>query len=97
MPYVTQGQREYAVLETARVFAGLAAKTAVLSPNLSPGELNYVITRLIYAWVQDGLSYTNINTAMGVLECVKQELYRRVAVPYEDRKREANGDVYHAS
>lgn len=31
---------------------------------------------------------------MGVLECVKQEYYRRVAIPYEDQAKERNGDVY---
>jgi hypothetical protein len=31
---------------------------------------------------------------IGVLECAKLELYRRVAAPYEDAKCEDNGDVY---
>ena len=31
---------------------------------------------------------------LGVLECVKLELYRRVAAPYEDKKCQENGDVY---
>jgi hypothetical protein len=31
---------------------------------------------------------------MGVLECVKQEYYRRVASLYEDQAKERNGDVY---
>jgi len=31
---------------------------------------------------------------VGVLECAKMELYRRVAAPYEDKKKEENGDVY---
>jgi len=30
----------------------------------------------------------------GVLENVKQEMYRRLAAPYEDKKAEENGDVY---
>jgi len=30
---------------------------------------------------------------MGVLECVKQEFYRRRAVPYEEEKIEENGDI----
>jgi hypothetical protein len=32
--------------------------------------------------------------AIGALECCKLEFYRRVAVPYEDRKIKSNGDVY---
>jgi hypothetical protein len=41
-----------------------------------------------------GQSYSIINDIVGVLECAKMEFYRRVAVPYEDKKRTENGDVY---
>jgi len=41
-----------------------------------------------------GLSYSNVNEIIGALECIKLELYRRVAAPYEDLKIEENGDVY---
>jgi len=61
----------------------------------SEGDLNYAITTLLNKWIMDeGLCYKNLNSAIGVLECVKQELYRRVAAPYEDIKKEENGDVY---
>jgi hypothetical protein len=39
------------------------------------------------------LRYYHINKAVGVLECIKMEFYRRVAAPYEDTKIEQNGDV----
>jgi len=59
------------------------------------GELNYLITRLADAYIVDkGLSYSAINDAIGALECAKLELYRRVAVPYEEKKRSENGEVY---
>lgn len=68
------------------------------APPDSVGELNYVITRLVDDFLirsNGGVpSYTNINAVIGVLECAKQELYRRVAAPYEDKKRAENGDVY---
>jgi hypothetical protein len=35
-----------------------------------------------------------VNEAIGVLECAKLELYRRVAAPYEDEKIAESGDVY---
>ena len=38
--------------------------------------------------------YAHLNEAIGVLECAKLELYRRVAAPYEDGKRAETGDVY---
>jgi hypothetical protein len=59
----------------------------------SPGELNYVFTMLCRFYIQ-GPTYTNINDAIGALECAKQELYRRLAAPYEDKKIKENGDVY---
>ncbi len=60
------------------------------------GELNYLVTKLIDDYLQSGgtLRYAHINEVVGVLECAKQELYRRVAVPYEDKKIRESGDVY---
>lgn len=61
----------------------------------NPGVLNYVISSLIDNYLSEaGVSYSNINEVIGVLECVKLELYRRIAAPYEDKKKEENGDVY---
>lgn len=61
-----------------------------------PGELNYVITTAIDRYVneQGELNYAKINEVIGVLECAKLELYRRVAAPYEDQKMNDNGEVY---
>jgi len=53
----------------------------------TPGELNYLITTLIQEYVlQKGLNYGTLNEVVGVLECAKLELYRRIAAPYEDSK-----------
>jgi len=62
----------------------------------SEGELNYAITMLVRKWIalKGGLSYANFNAAVGVLECAKLELYRRMVAPYEDEKARLNGDVY---
>ena len=65
---------------------------------LTPGELNYLVTTLVNRYVDTvacgELRYDIINEVIGVLECAKLELYRRVAAPYEDRKCAENGDVY---
>lgn len=59
------------------------------------GELNFVITKVLLAYIDmEGLSYRTLNEVIGVLECVKQELYRRMIVGYEDQKIAENGDVY---
>ena len=44
----------------------------------------------------NGVSYSFLNDFIGVLECVKLELYRRVMTPYEDGKINENGDVFRA-
>ena len=59
------------------------------------GELNYMISALLDDYlVEKGKNYANINEVIGMLECAKLELYRRVAAPYEDEKIDQNGDVY---
>jgi len=59
------------------------------------GCFNYVISMLCEQYIKNkGLSYTSLNDLIGVLECVKQELYRRIAAPYEDIKCTENGDVF---
>ena len=73
---------------------GILDRNIGISPHIitSPGELNYVITKIILGYGMT--NYEEMNTVLGVLEAVKQELYRRVIAPYEDVKKEENGDVY---
>ena len=64
----------------------------------SAGDLNFLFTHFIVKFLKfRGLDYSNINEAIGALECAKLELYRRVAAPYEDTKIAENGDVYPAN
>jgi len=56
------------------------------------GELNYFITSLIKE-VYKPPRYYNYNRAMGMLECVKQEFYRRDIALYENEKIKENGDL----
>jgi hypothetical protein len=67
-----------------------------LAKPVSSGQLNFAITMLVDGWIerQGGVLYNNLNTAIGVLECAKLELYRRIAAPHEDKKIAENGDVY---
>lgn len=77
MPYIPSDEREH----------------AAISPQ-TPGQLNYALTEkmLCYLWDR-GVSYATMNEIVGALECAKQEFYRRVMVPYEEKKRAENGDV----
>ena len=69
----------------------------LLNPEaiLNAGELNYYISTLIDHFInKKGKSYSTINEVIGSLECVKLELYRRIAAPYENTKLQENGEVY---
>lgn len=82
MPYIRSYLRR--LLDTKNKFA------------VAPGDLNYQITKLCvdYCNRRKPHDYTLYNEVMGALECAKQEFYRRMVVPYEDKKIEENGDVY---
>ena len=63
------------------------------------GELNYQLTYLVNQYLyrrgeEFPPCYSDINEVIGVLECAKMELYRRIAAPHEDEKSMENGDVY---
>lgn len=60
------------------------------------GRLNYLISSVMGSILKNDerISYARINELIGVLDCAKMELYRRVAAPYEDDKSRINGDVY---
>ena len=60
----------------------------------APGMTNYIISRIISDDIRRNRCYITINEAIGVLECCKLELYRRLAADYEDQKCEQNGDVF---
>ena len=62
------------------------------------GELNFALTCIVDNYLQNkSLRYAHINEAVGALECAKLELYRRIAVPYEDEKMKESGDVYRSN
>ncbi len=56
------------------------------------GEINYTFSRIVAGCMKD-TSYGKIAIITGVLENIKQEFYRRMAVPYEDKKIVENGDI----
>jgi len=57
------------------------------------GDLNYIISSVIWRLFDQNPCYGNGNNLMGLLECIKQEFYRRKLAPYEDMKIKENGDV----
>lgn len=81
MPYIIQGRRDSLREETDQFLN-------------NAGELNYAISQLLIQYIlAHRLSYSTINDCLGALEGAKQEFYRRVAVPYEEKKIAENGDL----
>lgn len=56
------------------------------------GLLNYTITKLIKDLYPDA-KYHDWNEVIGMLECCKLEVYRKMIGPYEDLKEIENGSV----
>jgi hypothetical protein len=83
MPYIPKKERKE--LDT------LVERAAPLLT--SDGKINYFITKIICT-THPAISYSVLNRAIGVLECVKQEFYRRQIASYEDKKKQEEGDVY---
>lgn len=84
MPYIKQQRRsllDHSIYKIAREIR-------------HPGELNYAISKLLKMRLKSmGVNYANLNELMGVLSCVQSEFYRRIVVPYEDKKIEEHGDI----
>jgi hypothetical protein len=58
-----------------------------------PGDVTYILYRLMCRWFMDKPMYQTICEVRGVLAGVLSEFDRRFAFPYEDRKILENGDV----
>lgn len=85
MPYIKKEDREK---------YDLLVNTAQVKLKDAPaGEINYVLSSIIWSIFDKNRSYSKANELMGVLECVKQEFYRVKVAAYEDSKRIENGDI----
>jgi hypothetical protein len=78
MPYIKKCERR------------LAAENPI-----NPGELNYALTKVALEYLDEfPLNYAKLNEIVGAFDLAKAEFIRRVVAPYEDKKRDENGDVY---
>lgn len=88
MPYITQDNRAIYDGDIDKLLDTLAQQ-----PTVAPGELNYIISRIIWSRFNAKPSYTRANELVGVLECAKAEFIRRKLDPYEGIKLYDNGDI----
>lgn len=83
-PYIPKGERPNIIEKIEKLISNIN----------NAGQLNFTITKLCHEYLKKiGIRYQNLNEVIGVIECVKQELYRRVIANYEDKAIERNGDV----
>ena len=87
MPYIRPEKRT----KYDKILGELIGMLKTLPVEEVDGEVNYFVTKMLKEVYP--LRYFHLNRAVGVLECIKQEYYRRVAAPYEDTKIKESGDV----
>lgn len=79
MPYI-------AISERPQYQNEIDSLTEKLIQNNHPGHINYVFSKILKNIVLNDFNYRKINEIFGVLECVKQEFYRKTVSNYEDSK-----------
>jgi hypothetical protein len=95
MPYIHRTKREVLDPVIDDLHRSLVELQMDDELNNMEGNINYTITRLLMMVYgdKDSTNYSQINDAIGVLECVKNEYYHKVASPYEDQKEFDNGSI----
>ena len=98
MSYISQATRPYFDKEIEALAQAVAKNTRDSVEDYSVVRtMEYVVTKLLCRIIKikfGTISYRAIASFLGVLETTKQEFYRRVAVPFEDKQKGINGDVY---
>lgn len=89
MPYIKKEQRTKFEPTIYTILQDLIKS----DKSFEVGELNYIISSIIWKIFDNKRSYTNGNNLVGVLECVKNEFIRRRLNDYEDQKIKENGDI----
>ena len=92
MPYITQKERN----KLDPIIDQLHERCQGLR-----GRINYCCTRLVHLWVLQRMAairslvkkYNIVNDAHGILNCIADEFYNAVVIPYEKLKRKENGSV----
>jgi hypothetical protein len=90
MPYIDKTKR----IKLDNLIGQLGYEVRQFNLPMKDGAVNYAITKLLLNAFTDEVGYASYARMIGALECAKLELYRRKLAPYEDKKKEENGDVY---
>ncbi len=91
MPYIAKTQRPEIDNEINTLIKAVH-KSTIIPADKHLGVVNYIISRVIMGILQPS-NYGEMASAVGTLECVKLEMYRRLIGPYEDEAILKNGDI----
>lgn len=89
MPYIEKGKRK-------KVKNGFFPEAGDLAYRLTDDIIEYLKQQNLKhrdSW-KGSLKFTDYALAVGIIELVKLELWKRLIIPYEAQKKEINGDVY---
>ena len=92
MPYIIPEKREKLDPIVEDLICALTELQGSEGKDNMEGNLNYVFSKVLAELYVE--NYGDINSAIGLLNCIALEFYTRVAVPYEAQKAFENGDVY---
>jgi len=95
MPYIKKSRRKH-YDKLIKELAKRISEKNIADCTLYCGDWNYCVTKLIKETIKasnEAKSYALMNEIIGMLECCKQEWYRREIADYEDLKIQENGDV----
>jgi len=88
------------ILPQCRPSLKLAAGAAVSAltdcgnnPEFDSGELNFLISTIVWSLFERQKNYATGSALRGVLHDVDAEFYRRKMAPYEDTKIASNADL----
>lgn len=90
MPYIKQPIRDKLhphIVEIVKI-------TLAGSKMYWMGTFNYVMTKIAITLWADCRTYDTANSIKGAFQCASEEFTRRHLAPYENDKKEENGDVF---
>ena len=91
MPYTEQEERKKFEPHMGELRESMEKN--IWKGTMSKGDLTYLAYALGLEWFKGRKSYTNVSNAISCLKDAAAELRRQHLDPYEDIKKEENGDV----
>lgn len=83
MPYIKENDRDFFNPSLDEIVDSIQ----------NPGDVCYCVYYMLKKVFEKDKKFKTISSLIGEIECAKMEFYRRIVVPYEDKKIIENGDI----